>query len=332
MIQLIEPPTFAIDWCHKLGACPDTLEPLQGGINNQVFRCQAAEHRFVLKGYAAHRPGEHDRFKAEVEFLNYARVVAPEFVPQFLGFDEVSRSLVLESVEGERFQECTHPSEDDVDYAVDFIRRLNADLELAKRHVNGGAADGFLRLTEHLQNIRQRVSKMSVEHLSANFRTKAEGLINCVRRELDCLQESAEKLIAKGYCENSLNPSARCLSPSDFGFHNAIRAPQGIKFFDFEFAGWDDPAKAVADFDLQPKVQLNPRVRALSKALPQWGKGLSERYDVLFPILRLKWACIILAVLNPDRYAQIAGLDDGQASEQLVWGKFDLAQSYLAKD
>ncbi len=332
MIQLIEPPAFAIDWCHKLGACPDTLEALQGGINNQVFRCKAAEHRFVLKRYAAHRPGEHDRFKVEVEFLNYARVVAPEFVPQFLGFDEASRSLVLESVEGESFQEGTHPSEDDVNYAVNFIGRLNADLELAKRHVNGSAADGFLRLTEHLQNIRQRVSKMSVEHLSANFRAKAEGLVKCVSRELDCLQESTEKLIAKGHCENSLNPSARCLSPSDFGFHNAIRTLQGIKFFDFEFAGWDDPVKAVADFDLQPKVQLKARVRALSKALPQWDKGLTERHDVLFPILRLKWACIILAVLNPDRYVQITALGDGQASEQMVRGKLDLAQTYLTKD
>ena len=332
MIHLIEPPTFAIDWCHKLGACPDILEPLQGGINNQVFRCMAGGNRFVLKGYAAHRVGEHDRFKAEVEFLNYARVVAPEFVPQLLDSDDTNRSLVLESLEGQGFQEGTHPSGDDIDRAANFVRRLNGDLELAKRHLNGSAADGFLRLTEHLTNIEQRLKKMSVEHLPANFRAKTERLIKCVRRELDYLQESTAQLIAKSRCENPLNPSARCVSPSDFGFHNAIRTSQGIKFFDFEFAGWDDPAKAVADFDLQPRVPLSLKARALSKALPQWSKGMAERYDVLFPILKLKWACIILAVLNPDRYAQITVPDDGQASEQLVRGKLDLAQSYLTKD
>ena len=332
MIHLIEPPIFAVDWCHKLGASLDTLEPLQGGINNQVFRCKAAEHRCVLKGYAAHRAGEHDRFKAEVDFLNYARVVAPEFVPQLLDSDDRNRSLVLESLEGQGFQEGTHPSGDDIDCTANFVRRLNGDLELAKRHLNGSAADGFLRLTEHLMNIEQRLKKMSVEHLPANFRAKTERLIKCVRRELDYLQESTAQLIAKGYCEDVLDPINRCVSPSDFGFHNAIRTSEGIKFFDFEFAGWDDPVKAVADFDLQPRVSVSPRVRALSKALPQWSKGLAERYDALFPILKLKWACIILSVLNPDRYAQITALDDGQASEQLVRGKLDLAQSHLTWD
>jgi len=297
-----------------------------------VFRCKATDHRFVLKGYAAHRAGEHDRFTAEVEFLSYARAVAPGFVPQFLGSDKTSRSLVLESLDGEGFQEGTHPSKDDIQRAVIFMRCLNEDLELAKRHVNGRAADGFLRITDHLQNIEQRVSKMSVEHLPASYRAKAEELIKCITRELDHLQESTAQLIAKGNCEDVLDPIERCLSPSDFGFHNAIRTPQGIKFFDFEFAGWDDPVKAVADFDLQPRVPLNVRKIALSKALPQWGKGLAERYDILFPILKLKWVCIILAVLNPDRYAQIIALDDGKASEQLVRSKFDLVQSYLTKE
>jgi len=329
VIHLKEPPAFAISWCHKLGACPDTLEPLRGGINNQVFRCIAGGHRFVLKGYAAHREGERDRFKAEVEFLNYAKAVAPGFVPQLLGSDAASRSLVLESLEGDGFQEGTHPSEEDIERAVIFMVCLNTGSDLAKQYLNNSAADGFLRLTEHLQNIEQRVSKMSVDHLPADFRAKAEELIERVRRELDHLQERTAQLIAEGYCEDVLDPINRCVSPSDFGFHNAIRTLQGIKFFDFEFAGWDDPVKAVADFDLQPKVPLSLRERALGEALPQWGKGLAERYDVLFPILKLKWACIILAVLIPDRYAQISEPDDGRPSEQLIWGKLELAQSYL---
>jgi hypothetical protein len=256
-------------------------------------------------------------------------MVAPEFVPQLLGIDVGSRSLVLESLGGGGFQEGTHPSGDDIDCAVNFLRRLNGDLELAKQYVSDSAADGFLRLTEHLRNIEQRVSKMSLKHLPDNFRAKAEGLIKCVRRELDHLQESTAQLITRGYCEDVLDPINRCVSPSDFGFHNAIRTPQGIKFFDFEFAGWDDPVKTVTDFDLQPRVPLNLKVRALRDALPQWSQGLAKRYDVLFPILKLKWICIILSVLNPDRYAQIIALDHGQASERLVLGKLELAQSCL---
>lgn len=331
MIHLIEPPNFAMEWCRKLGASPDTLEPLKGGINNQVFLCKAGEHQFVIKGHAGYRVGEHDRFKAEVAFLNYAKLVVPGYVPQLLGFDEASRSLVLERLKGEGFREGAHPSDEDIDHAVNFMRCLNADLKLIKKYVNSSAADGFLSLLEHLQNIEQRLNKMSTEHLPVNLRAKAGERIKSLRRQLSSLQESTAQLIAKGQCENILNSNVRCVSPSDFGFHNAIRTPKGIKFFDFEFAGWDDPAKAVADFDLQPRVPLKSRVGALGKALPQWGKGLAERYCVLFPILKLKWACIILAVLNPDRYVQIAALDNHQAFELLVLPKLHLAQRYLTK-
>ncbi len=329
MTHRIAPPTFALEWCRKLGASHDTLESLRGGINNQVFRCKVGKHRFVLKGYPEHRVGEHDRFKAEVGLLNYARAVAPEFVPEVLGSDEASRSLVLESLEGEGFKEGTHPTEEDIDRALSFMQHLNADLDVAKQHVAGNAADGFFKLTEHLLNVEQRVSKMSLDHLVANTKAKAGELIRRISLRLERLQESTATMITKGQCEDALGFSARCVSPSDFGFHNSIRTPKGIKFFDFEFAGWDDPAKAVADFDLQPRVPLNSREKVLKKSLPEWGKSLEKRHDALFPILELKWACIILAVLNPDRYAQLTAHDDSQSAAFLIQAKLHLAESYL---
>ena len=42
----------------------------------------------------------------------------------------------------------------------------------------------------------------------------------------------------------ALPKETRCLSPSDFGFHNALLEATGkLRFVDFEYAGWDDPAK-----------------------------------------------------------------------------------------
>lgn len=332
MTYLVEPPDFAIEWCRRLGANLNSLESLKGGINNKVFGCNVGEKRFVLKGFAAHQVGKHDRYKAEIDFLNYARIVAPEFTPHLLDSDEESRSLVLESLEGERFKEGVHPAEEDIDRAVIFMRRLNADIDLAKQYVNGGASEGFIKLTEHLLNIEQHLNKMGLDHLSINLRVKAEGLIRSVRQKLSYLQESTAFLIANGKCEDVLEPSTLVVSPSDFGFHNAIRTRAGVKFFDFEFAGWDDPTKAVVDFDLQPKVPLKLRAGVLSKAFPGWSECLENRYKVLLPILELKWACIILAVLNPDRMAQMAALNDEHASERFIEVRLNLAKLYINKD
>ena len=107
------------------------MESLQGGINNEVFICGTGDHSFVLKGYAKDSGEKHNRFEAEV-VLRYAQLVAPEFVPRLLYKDDVSRSLVLEYLEGDRFQDGVHPSEGYIGQALTFMLSLNADLELAK--------------------------------------------------------------------------------------------------------------------------------------------------------------------------------------------------------
>jgi len=258
----------------------------------------------VIKGYTQRQAKHHDRFKAETEFLHYAQLVAPECVPKLLYSDQEMQSVVLEHVEGERFQEGTSPDPTDVNHAVAFIRRLNADLELARKHVSGDAAEGFLRLTDHLQNIDQRIAAMGAEHLPIHLRAKAVEVIRHLKRRLERLEEATQEQIVTGRCDDALDASARCVSPSDFGFHNALSTPSGVKFLDFEFAGWDDPTKLVADFDLQPKVPVRPRKGMLSDAMPSPTKKFEDRYSVLFPILELKWGCIIMTLLNPTRWAQ----------------------------
>ena len=48
------------------------------------------------------------------------------------------------------------------------------------------------------------------------------------------------------------------LSPSDFGFHNAILKESGdLVFLDFEYFGRDDPVKLMADFIWHPGMKLS---------------------------------------------------------------------------
>ena len=327
-----EPPVFALEWCRRLGASPDTLEPLRGGINNQVFRCRAGAHWLVLKGYTHRQAEQHDRFRAETEFLRYAELVAPECAPKLLYSDQTNQSIVLEHVEGEKFQEGSSPSPVDINQAVAFIKRLNADLELAREHVSGDAAEGFLRLTEHLQNINQRIEDMGSEHLPILLKEEAEKVIRRLKERYERLEDVTQRLIADGQCDDALDPRARCVSPSDFGFHNAVCTPSGVKLLDFEFAGWDDPAKLVADFDLQPRVPVRPRVKILSDAIPSLTKEFSARHSVLFPILELKWACIILTLLNPIRWAQVPCHTEGVTPEDALRAKLSAQLYHLPKD
>ena len=102
-----------------------------------------------------------------------------------------------------------------------------------------------------------------------------------------------------GDLERPLEPRERVLSPSDFGFHNALAGPDGrLRFIDFEYAGWDDPAKLIGDFFCQPQTPAPPQyweffVGGLIAGLKLEG-GLARRARLLLPAFQIKWCCIML--------------------------------------
>ena len=101
----------------------------------------------------------------------------------------------------------------------------------------------------------------------------------------------------------------RTLSPSDFGFHNALRRPDGsVVFLDFEYFGWDDPAKLCSDFCLHPGMGLddNLAARFLRGARAIYGAADAQyesRLAVMRPLCGLCWCMIVLnSFLPPQRF------------------------------
>jgi hypothetical protein len=121
----------------------------------------------------------------------------------------------------------------------------------------------------------------------------------------------------KGLCDAgiSLNqdlPAAhRTLSPSDFGFHNAVRSDDGaLVFCDFEYFGWDDPVKLVSDFVLHPGMAIGPRFATRfekqAAAIFSDDPTFAVRLRLLKPLYALRWALITLNEFVPERWAQRA--------------------------
>jgi hypothetical protein len=94
------------------------------------------------------------------------------------------------------------------------------------------------------------------------------------------------------------------VSPSDFGFHNALLEPGGrVRFLDFEYAGWDDPAKLICDFFCQPRVPVplsyfDAFARGVAESFPQPDEVV-RRARLLLPAYRVKWVCIRLNEFLP---------------------------------
>lgn len=306
-------PEFAVHWAQEIGAEADSLERLSGGINNNVFACRSDNRRWVIKGYPdfdSHRP---DRMQAEIEFLEYASRVAEGFTPSLIEVDRQRRCTVMEHISGDTYSEGAIPGEEDIRHAFTFFNRLNSEIGLAKKMVHLDASEGFLSLKGHMENVIGRIALMDTEHLPHKYKSRSSRILNKLHSDSEKIALSLDRKVRSGRIEDAIRADERCISPSDFGFHNAIRTFGGVVFIDFEFAGWDDPAKLCVDFTLQQRnpVILNP-LDVASVLFPDRKIIMTERIHAMKDILLLKWVCIILSIFNPERLFNMMSRDSNE--------------------
>ena len=328
MIQKETTPDFAIEWTKRLGVSPRTLVSLKGGINAQVFRCGARNRYFVLKGYPNYINNSQQRFMAELAFLKYTENVAPKFTPRVFYSDLESHSIVLEYIDGEEFNAKKIPKEKEILDAVQFFQILNEKKNIKKTSLLA-AAESFLKISDHLDNIDIRLGQMSIDHIPENLKSLARKAFLSMYIKAEKLREEILYFISSGILENAISLENRYISPGDFGFHNAIMTKSGLKFIDFEFSGFDDPSKTILDFDLQPRVSVLPKSLILLKAIPENDRArVNCRCNVLEPILKLKWGCILLNILNPQRWQKIKIYHPEQVSIALIRKRIQLSIDY----
>jgi hypothetical protein len=228
-------------------------------------------------------------------------------VPEPIASDSAVGCAIYEFIEGERVAE-TGVRDGDVQAAAAFLGRLR-DLGASREGRGfGPASEACFSGAEIEENIllrRERLAKTegSTEALAAMNSFLARELTPAMER---ILPWSRQRLLAAGMDrEKAISATESTLSPSDFGFHNALRQPDGtIIFLDFEYFGWDDPAKMISDFLLHPAMDLSfERQRMFGTAILgrfSENRDLARRVEAVYPLFGIKWCFILLNEFLPD--------------------------------
>lgn len=310
---------FAKHWANELGCREESISGMRGGINNYVYRCNRGQSYWVIKGYPKQRMSRDKRMKAEVEFLKYANEVAPRYVPALIAADDKHSCIILEYITGSRFMAGVTPAQEAVEDAVRFFEQLNRDFTTAQENISMDATEGFLSLTDHLANIQKRLERIDHTLIPCGYRTMGKRLIEEMKSDYERIWRETQSLINGGVVGDAMRREDRCVSPGDFGFHNAIWTEDGVKFFDFEFSGWDDPAKTMLDFALQPRVPVRQKDSPLGKCLSLGSNSLLvKRVEALRPILSLKWQCIMMSVLSKEKLESLMSRGTGESMEAII--------------
>lgn len=307
-----EPPTLgpAIP-SRMLGQKIVNMTRLPGGRNSRVYLLDAADGRkYVAKHYPP-RDGERaDGLSVEFRSLRFLWDHDERAIPEPVAIDQDHRLALYTWVDGHA-ADPSQTGQAEIDQAVDFLLRLK---QLSKRPEAlelPDAAEARFSVTGIIENIESRLERLkSLGQPTPNHQALA-GFLS------DTFEPALRKMVDGGRAlagglgilfDSELAREERTLSPSDFGFHNAVLQSDGrIAFLDFEYFGWDDPAKMISDFLLHPAMDLAPenRDRFFSKVTSGITRGLGDqkalvdRIRVVAPLFALKWCLILLNEFIP---------------------------------
>ena len=288
---------------------------IHSGGNNKAYHVISGNQSFFVKHYFTHDLDTRDRLASDYDFSLYAALSAPGMSSKPFAKDNVNKIALYEFSDGESFLDKML-TESDIVQAANFFCQLNGTKNRASAKHLPIAAEACFSVQDHFSLVANRLTQLKNIEPTIDEDYFARGLIS----HLDELWQEVTAGIDTA--DGELTQEQRCLSPSDFGFHNALKMADGsIRFIDFEYAGWDDPAKMVGDFFAQIAIPVPDRffnlfVQKTMASLPN-SDALVYRAEQLRLVYRIKWCCIALNIFLPQHMARRKFAHDGTSIEEI---------------
>jgi len=287
-----------------LGAGDIAIEAAGAGGNNRVFAVRARGAKYLAKVYFSHPTDKRDRLGTEYAFLSYAWNIGLRCVPRPISRNAEHSIGLFEFIDGRKLT-SSELEDGHLHQAVSFFRALNARTARELALMLPDASEACFSVAQHFALVDRRLDLLRELPVDSPVDRGALSFTAELEEQWRKVKQTISRHIGHDGIHATLSVADRCISPSDFGFHNALMRNSGeICFLDFEYAGWDDPAKAVGDFFCQPGVPVSfdhfePYLAQVVGYSPN-ASVLAERVRRLLPVFQIKWCCIMLNEFLPE--------------------------------
>lgn len=290
-------PTSLEAFCAGHGvSAPFEMHRIRSGRNSEVWRVTNAEGTWILKNYYSHHADTQDRLGIEFGFLTLLESAQIGRVAKPMAMDREENCALYSFLRGQRPSRIT---DDLVEQSARFVVRMNGARGKPGAALQPAASDSCFELGDHLRSAERRIARLASIALDLGAPAAARQFIEKrVKPRWDSLRVSLEAEAGRAAWGRRLGRDEQILSQSDSGFHNTLESDGELFFVDFEYAGWDDPAKLICDFICQPELPVSDAQGRifqsnLASALPD-SDGINLRVSKLLPVHRIKWIGILL--------------------------------------
>ena len=272
-----------------------TVKKIMGRANSNVFKIEMQTgKKYAGKLYPDSTFDQRKRLEKETKAYRFINSHGIDSVAKLIWFDFNLDFGLYEWLTGSKIKEVT---DEKIIDAVLFIQSLS-DLSKCTNHEDFDLASAACLSGKMIEDqIWDRFRK--IDGYSHFYPALKLFLDNKLFPACEKILENSKKLWP-GDFNKPLNKVDQVLSPSDFGFHNAIQTKDGLKFIDFEYFGWDDPVKLTCDFILHPGMLLTEGQKNLwlskIKNIFSENQSFQDRLNTSYCLYGLCWCLIQLNI------------------------------------
>jgi thiamine kinase-like enzyme len=282
------------------------IETIEFGKNNLVKKIHYKRKIFIYKKYLNSKGNgiNYSRYKSETSFINLLVSKKIKNLPLILATDPKNQENLFNYIKGKKINKITKK---DIVQCINFIKKINSNISNKNFFYYKKATEACISINDHICTAKRRIFLLSKFSKDYGIYRKAKLFVkNELKNKLKIVKNNIFILFTTKQINKKLTPQELILSPSDFGFHNIIKKNKKLYFFDFEYAGMDDPVKLISDYICQPdyklsKEQSNFFYRNILKIFNN-KKEIDKRFKAVINIHRIKWCCVILSEILSTKY------------------------------
>jgi len=272
------------------------IKQVKNGRNSKVFIAISGDKKYIIKKYHHHVNDLRNRLDNEFRFLIYLNEYRIDKVAKPIDCDDQNHLGLYSYIEGKIPDSL---NQNIVNQATNFIFKINEfrDTKLAKNLSN--ASESCFSIISHINCVENRINNLKNIISDGSLMRDFSSFVNFnLNNSLEKIKNNFSIRFTNKEIQQKILDIHKIISPSDFGFHNTLLNNNNLYFLDFEYAGWDDPAKLICDFTCHPEIPVNEKLsKSFSDSITSWLKtpeDINEKSKALLPLYRLKWCCIIL--------------------------------------